>query len=69
MQTLVPANIIQFTVLLTLQSQSFVLVLKGYCMSSWINCGMAKSLPPAQACEGLLASDLAIPQLIYERVQ
>ncbi len=30
---------------------------------------MAKSLAQARACEGLLASDLAIPQLILEQVQ
>ncbi len=30
---------------------------------------MAKSLEQARACEGLLAGDLAIPQLILEQVQ
>ncbi len=44
-------------------------IFKGYCMSSRINCGMAKSLAQARACEGLLASDLAIPQLILELMQ
>ncbi len=44
-------------------------IFKGYCTSSWINSGMAKSLVQAWACEGLLASDLAIPQLILEQVQ
>ncbi len=44
-------------------------VLKGYCTRSRINCGMAKLLAHSRACEGLLASDLAIPQLILERVK
>ncbi len=45
-------------------------IFKGYCTSSRINCGMAKSLAQARACEGLLAGDLAlIPQLILELVQ
>ena len=49
-------------------------IIKGYCMSSRINCGMTKSLAQARAsqaraCEGLLVSDLAIPQLILEQVQ
>ncbi len=44
-------------------------IFKGYCTSSRINCGMAKSLALARACEGLLADDLAIPQLILELVQ
>ncbi len=44
-------------------------LVKGYCTSSWINCGMTKSLVQARACEGLLVGDLAIPQLILERVQ
>ncbi len=39
-------------------------IIKGYCTCSWINCGMANSLVQALACEGLLASELAIPQLI-----
>ncbi len=43
-------------------------IIKGYCNHSWINCDMAKSLAQARACEGLLASDLAISQLIHERV-
>ena len=42
------------------------IIFKGYCT---INCGMAKSLAQARACEGHLASDLAIPQLILEWVQ
>ncbi len=41
--------------------QLYVLIFKGYCTSSRINCDMAKSL--------LLASALAIPQLILEQVQ
>ena len=40
-------------------SSEDVLMIKGYCTSSWINCGMAKSLALARACEGLLTSDLA----------
>ena len=44
-------------------------VIKGYCTSSKINCGIAKSLPQARACEGFFASDLAMPQLILEQVQ
>ncbi len=44
-------------------------MIKGYCTSLRINCGMAKLLAQARACEGLLASDLAIPQLIFEQVQ
>ncbi len=44
-------------------------IFKGYCTSSRINCGMAKSLAQARACERLLAGDLAIPQLILELVQ
>ncbi len=44
-------------------------IFKGYCTSSKFNCGMAKSLAQARACEGLLAGDLTLPQLILEQVQ
>ncbi len=39
-------------------------IIKGYCTSSRINCGMAKSLVLARACEGLLAGE-AITLLLY----
>ncbi len=55
--------------LYTFCSQHTQGIIKGYCTISWINCGMAKSLAPARACEGLLTSDLAIPQLIHELMQ
>ncbi len=46
-----------------------LMIIKGYCTSSRNNCGMAKSLAHARAYEGLLASDLVIPQLILDQVQ
>ena len=42
------------------------LMFKGYWTSLWINCGISKLLAQARACEGLLTSDLAIPQFMNE---
>ncbi len=47
--TLIPGNILSLE----------MIIIKGYCTRSRINCGMAKT-------EVLLASDLAIPQLTLE---
>ncbi len=52
-----------------MQPQALTVIFKGYCRSSRINCGIAKSLAQARACKGFLASDLAIPQVILEQVQ
>ena len=32
------------------EAMFFLIIVKGYCMSSRINCGMAKSLAQARAC-------------------
>ncbi len=50
-------------------SSSTAVAIRGYCTSSRINCDMAKSLAQDQACDGLLASDLAMSQLILQQVQ